>query len=259
MKKPIIVFSMIIVISISFATVIGVQCFSIIYTNKTENKIADPIESIDSEEDINSAQLLDKDPVIFVHGIIGGYGLTPFDTMRTRLLMDGWGVNDLFEIYYRDPIFASNVDNAMQLAAYVQYVRAITGHNQVDIVTHSMGGLSARYYIKFLGGAAFVDDLVTLGAPHHGTIMAMTPISLLSLGGMECAPGSPFLTALNMGDETPGFVDYTCLYSMTDEMIQPYLTATLIGATNRGVFLCGHVGLLSNPTLYYYTREAIRY
>ena len=37
------------------------------------------------------------------------------------------------------------------------------------MVGHSQGGMMPRYYIKFLGGADKVDDLVGLAPSNHGT------------------------------------------------------------------------------------------
>ena len=37
------------------------------------------------------------------------------------------------------------------------------------MVGHSQGGMMPRYYIKFLGGAEVVDDLVGLAPSNHGT------------------------------------------------------------------------------------------
>jgi hypothetical protein len=44
--------------------------------------------------------------------------------------------------------------------------------------------------------------------------------------------GSHFLTALNRGDETPGDVDYTSVFSQNDELVQPPSSARLDGAVN---------------------------
>ena len=38
------------------------------------------------------------------------------------------------------------------------------------MVGHSQGGMMPRYYIKFLGGAGKVDDLVGLSPSNHGTV-----------------------------------------------------------------------------------------
>jgi triacylglycerol esterase/lipase EstA (alpha/beta hydrolase family) len=46
--------------------------------------------------------------------------------------------------------------SAQQLAAYVQRVRETTGASEVDLVGHSQGGMLAEYYVKLLGGAAYV-------------------------------------------------------------------------------------------------------
>ena len=46
---------------------------------------------------------------------------------------------------------------------------AATGAAKVSMVGHSQGGMMPRYYIKFLGGASKVDDLVGLSPSNHGT------------------------------------------------------------------------------------------
>jgi len=40
------------------------------------------------------------------------------------------------------------------------------------MVTHSMGGVDARYYITHLGGHEKITSLTTLAAPHRGSIIA---------------------------------------------------------------------------------------
>ena len=44
-----------------------------------------------------------------------------------------------------------------------------TGAAKVSLVGHSQGGLMPRYFIKYLGGAGIVDDLVGLAPSNHGT------------------------------------------------------------------------------------------
>jgi triacylglycerol lipase len=40
----------------------------------------------------------------------------------------------------------------------------------VDLISHSMGGLSTRYYVKNTGRRReSADDFVSLGGPNHGT------------------------------------------------------------------------------------------
>lgn len=200
-----------------------------------------------------------KDPVIFVHGWVLGYGLTPWDTMKDYLVKNGWPANRLFEIYFTDPIWASNVTNAQELSSFVDWVLKVTGAKKVDLVCHSMGGLSSRYYIKFLGGTSKVDTYVAIGTPQHGTIMAPLGVivTLGSAGCIEMTPGSDFLKKLNSGDETPGYVKYWSFGSKTDELVQPYTTIALSGATNRWVNCCEHIALVCNDTILQWTKEAL--
>ena len=199
-------------------------------------------------------------PIILVHGYIGGYGLTPWYKLKSRLISWGCPSSKIFEMRFSDAIFASNVDNAYELRDYVNYVLSVTGASKVDIIGHSMGGLSSRYYIKFLGGMYKVDDYVSLGTPQKGTIMAILPITWVTKGGVEMIPGSSFLNTLNSGDETPGSVHYTAIYAYWDELVQPYWNAKLYdGATNKGKYWVGHIGLLFDYTVAYWTRDAVKY
>ena len=104
------------------------------------------------------------------------------------------------------------------------------------MVGHSQGGLMPRYYIKYLGGARYVDDLIGLAPSHHGT----TVINAQMFDGQDgsaysctaCAQqvaGSSFLTALNAGDETPGAVDYTNIVTRYDEVVVPFTSGYLEG------------------------------
>jgi triacylglycerol lipase len=246
-----------------FSTFIGIQSFATFGASKEvsneandeETPIAETTIAVEETQLETSAA---RNPVILCHGFIGGYGLTPWGIMKDRLVRDGWNQDQIFEIYYKDPVFASNVQNAQELAAYVQNVLKLTGANKVDLIAHSMGGLSARYYIKFLGGVNYVDDYVSLGTPQHGTLLADIPLlPLLSAGAIEMRPGSTFLTKLNNGDETPGSVSYTSIYSYIDELVFPYTTCKLNdGAANKGCW-SEHVYLVFHSGAYEWTRNAI--
>jgi triacylglycerol esterase/lipase EstA (alpha/beta hydrolase family) len=121
------------------------------------------------------------------------------------------------------------VGSADELKAFVAKVLDSTGAEKVSMVGHSQGGMMPRYYIKFLGGARYVDDLVGLAPSNHGTTV---PVGS-SGSGFECqaclqqAAGSPFLARLNAGDETPGDVDYTNVVTTHDEVVVPYTSGYL--------------------------------
>src|SRR3712207_8824925 len=51
-------------------------------------------------------------------------------------------------------------------SAHIERICAQTGHDQVHVVGHSLGGLIARYHAQRPGGAERLRSLVTLGPPH---------------------------------------------------------------------------------------------
>lgn len=54
----------------------------------------------------------------------------------------------------------------------VQRVRAKTGARKVHMVGMSLGGLIGLYYLKRMGGAAFVERFVSVGGPLNGSSVA---------------------------------------------------------------------------------------
>ena len=125
-------------------------------------------------------------------------------------------------------------DSAIQLRDFVDRVREATGAERVSIVGHSQGGLMARYYIKFLGGAEAVDDLIGLAPSNHGTTLALAaPVgNLICPACTQQAAGSDFLAELDVGDETPGPVSYTQVETRYDEIVMPYTSAFLAPGPN---------------------------
>ncbi|MEV0144665.1 MULTISPECIES: alpha/beta fold hydrolase [unclassified Nonomuraea] len=146
------------------------------------------------------------EPVILVHGWNG----TPdaFAPMKTALEQAG------HPTYAIDLPGEENVANASAIAALVEQVRQTHGADKVSLVGHSMGGLSARHYLKSLGGAAKTLGYVSMGTGQRG----YWPACLLptAQGGQMC-PTSTFMRQLNSGDPTPGAVRYTVLASSLDE------------------------------------------
>ncbi len=62
-------------------------------------------------------------------------------------------------------------------AALVQFLEEID-ERRIIIIGHSMGGLDARYALSKLGANAHVSALVTVGTPHHGSVLADAASSL---------------------------------------------------------------------------------
>lgn len=190
-------------------------------------------------------------PIVFVHGWNGA--AWNWDTMISRFEADGYSRASLFAWQYNTS--QSNATTAEQLEDFIASVRQKTGAATVDVVTHSMGGLSSRYYLKNLGGQSYVDDWVSMGGPNHGTDTANL---CFSAACADMRIGSPFLTALNSGDETPGAVSYGTFWSSCDTTINPDSSVSLSGARNTHVGCVGHVALLSDLGTYRGVRDFVR-
>jgi triacylglycerol lipase len=156
--------------------------------------------------------------------------------------------------------------SAGELRDFVDRVLAATRARKVSLVGHSQGGMMPRYYVKFLGGAGKVDDLIGLAPSNHGT---SNPGALLLDGVGVCyscgqqATGSAFLTDLNAGDETPGNVSYTAIETRYDEVVIPYTSAFLSGATNVllqdrcPLDVAEHLGIIYDAVALRWVRNAL--
>ena len=113
-------------------------------------------------------------------------------------------------------------------------VMAARSSELVDVIGHSQGGVVARWAIKYFAARRLVDDLVELAAPNHGTLAADEAIAAHKsfVACWQLRPGARFLAALNDGDESPGPVSFTSIYTVNDEVIRPVTSSILAGASN---------------------------
>jgi triacylglycerol lipase len=196
----------------------------------------------------------------------GTYGASSWLLIGPQLAQLGYCVSTLT---YGNDETADIAASANQLARYVDRLLARTGAKRVSIVGHSEGGMMPRYYIKFLGGAARVANLVALAPSNHGTLNPTTFGGAL-IGCLACAQqqaGSAFLTQLNSGDETPPPVNYTVIETMYDEVLVPYTSALLSGPSARvtNVVLqqqcpsdiIGHLGITSDRVALQWVENAL--
>lgn len=191
-----------------------------------------------------------SDPIVFVHGWNGSG--SDWNTMAGRFEADGWPASHLDQWNYDS--HRSNVTTAHELADEIDRVLAATGADKVDVVTHSMGGLSSRYYAKELGGAAKIDAWVSLGGPNHGTTSAN---ACFDTSCQEMRIGSDFLTGLNSGDETPGGARYATWWSPCDNIINPDSSVSLSGARNTETACMSHLALVDDATVYGQVRDMV--
>jgi triacylglycerol lipase len=189
-----------------------------------------------------SADPCARRPLILIHGHY--YTNASLTVLRDRFLADGWPKNRVVMLDVRERDCTH--EWAVALSRKVEALLRATGCPTVDVVAHSRGGLAAREYIRFLGGAPRVAHLVTLGTPHHG---AWTSRGCPGCGCREMRPGSAYLKRLNGGDQTPGPTAYTSIVSLSDTVVSPR-SAWLKGARNVEVRGVTHTGLLRSRSVY---------
>lgn len=198
-----------------------------------------------------SSTPLEHDPVLFVHGY--GENRDFFCPMIDRFREDGWAERELYAYSYS--FVLSHASNADEIRQQIDRILSETRAAKVDIIAHSAGSVSSRYYLKNLAGTAKVDAWVSLAGPNHGTDTALncnfTPC-------VEIRIGSQFLADLNSGDETPGLVRYATWWSACDETINPDSSVPLAGAANQQSACIAHGQFFTDPVVYQQVRDWIQ-
>jgi triacylglycerol esterase/lipase EstA (alpha/beta hydrolase family) len=206
-----------------------------------------------------------REAVLLVHGT----GLTPEESW-------GWNYAKLLPPAGYDVCTVALPNRAMtDIQVSAEYVAfaiddvAAKTHHAIAVITHSQGGMEARWAVRWWRTArANVDDLVLLASPNHGIAAADA-----CADSDNCWPavwqmtsGAHFIHALNSVDETPGAVSVTNLYSRSDELVEPSSTVPLAGnhVSNVAVQdLCPHVvhhaGMLHDAAVFALVLDALRH
>ena len=193
---------------------------------------------------------LAHDPILFIHG--WNASSSTWNTMVSRFKADGWTSAELANWSYN--FRQSNATTATLIQQKVDSIIRVTGATKVDIITHSMGTLSARYYVRNLGGDGKVDALVSLGGANHGTTTASI---CFDVSCVEMRPNSAFLTDLNSVDETWGTPRYATWWSNCDEVINPHSSVLLAGAINSQTACISHSALHEDAGVYQQVRDLV--
>ncbi|MDP1729237.1 MAG: hypothetical protein Q8L27_03485 [archaeon] len=182
-------------------------------------------------------------PVIFIHGHASENGakivqgsLATFNTMQSYFSQNGYIVKDILypektteltkgiwsyckpvavRITYYEGISTgtaiqyknSIADYSPILSREIDAILTATNKDRAVIVSHSMGGVLSRYYIKNNGGSSKINKLITISSPHYGVRdsldLAASFVGLFKqYESTEMKSGSPFLNALNFPSDS---------------------------------------------------------
>jgi len=176
-------------------------------------------------------------PVVLVHGVLVNDGVW---LSLLRFLVSNGGA-PIYTINYGPPL-ADIEWFAEQLHTRIEAIRAATGAERVVLVAHSMGGLVSRAYLRRFG-AARVAKLITIGAPHHGSMLAWSfPGTCLA----QMRPGNAWLTDLNRDENRTAPVPTTSIWSRHDSMVAPQASSVLGNAENIALVGVAHNALLGD-------------
>ncbi len=166
--------------------------------------------------------------------------------------------------------------SAKELSSFVNNVLSKTKASKVDLVGHSQGGMMPNYYIKDLGGAAKVNELIGLAPSNHGTtldgvtnLIEKFPFATELVTGLLEFLGAPSLTEqtensafmkklFGAGEPVVAGVKYVVIETSHDEVVTPYQHAFLSGAGVTNILIqeqcpadpVAHIGMFDDsPSL----------
>jgi triacylglycerol lipase len=226
---------------------------------------------------ISKVTTQNQNPILFLHGYTE-WGSMVWDKMKKWFEDDEWPKTMLYAYDFDDTLNCSrqaNINNANEIKQWVDDILNETGADKIDLVGHSMGGISSRYYIKFLGGIDTVDDYVSLGSPHHGNPNfhcgreGVKEVALHLNEGDE-TPGGKLNDTLGIrydpiwieenitynGAHIPGEINYTSIYS-PDDGLCPDTSSPLDGAYNISIDNVAHSLLHQDWSVYKLVRVAV--
>lgn len=175
-------------------------------------------------------------PVLLVPGYMCNRGLWWW--LRRRLRAAGHAVAT---VTLETPI--SDIDRlADGLGRRIDALLAETGADRVVLVTHSMGGLVARALLARPGAAERVAHFVTIGGPHHGTVLA--PLGW-GRNAAQMRVDSVWLAALNRVERPP--VPTRVVRSDGDTIVVPPVSSRLDGVEEVVLPAIGHLSMVLSP------------
>ena len=189
-------------------------------------------------------------PVLLIHGFFCNRGFWWY--IRRGLAARGAGFCETVDL---EPPFGDIDGYAPALRRAVDRLISQSRQPKVALVCHSMGGLAARSLMA--ADPAFAEKIamiVTLGTPHHGTVLAW-----LARGTniREMRPNSTWLQRLNH-QPGPTAVYRASIYSHYDDIVAPQESSRLEGWRNVGLAGPGHLAMAFSPTILRHVTGEIR-
>jgi len=165
-------------------------------------------------------------PVVFVHGFLDTWYTPWWGKMESHMKRLGLLPDEIYAVN-KGSVPGTTVKSPRRYAELVgekvEEVRDEHGE-RVNLLGHSMGGLDSRWYVEQMDGDEHVDTVVTLGTPHHGTLVSRW--AWFTPGGRDMTMSSDLIRTLKR-DGVADSVEYVAAWSPSDELVKPKRSAKL--------------------------------
>jgi triacylglycerol lipase len=146
-----------------------------------------------------------------------------------------------------EPVIGGIDDYVPMIHQAIERLCSETGSKRIAVVAHSMGGLAVRAYLRVHGDKR-IAKAITLGTPHHGTVLAHFGVGLNTHQMRHTVTeqegvASEWLRALAAGEAPSVYRLFVSIYSHHDNIISPQTSSHLEGAKNIEFHAIGHVAL----------------
>jgi triacylglycerol lipase len=186
-------------------------------------------------------------PVLLLHGYGCNAGFWYATHQRLNQCTISHAAIDL------SPVFGSIDAPLDAVHEAVKQLLQSSGQSQLILVGHSMGGLVARSYLRKFGTHQ-IAKVITLGTPHHGTLLAKLGIGE-NCKEMQCTKidgtlsESDWLRSLATSENLPKRALLTSIYSLHDNIIAPQTSSHLDGAKHYVFTGIGHMTLCQHDAV----------
>lgn len=188
-------------------------------------------------------------PVLAVHGYLSNRAIL----RDVTLALEQAGQGPVHAVTL-EAIFAGIDTVAGLLEREIDALLEATGHAQLILVCHSMGGLAARRVMRGRLGNR-VARLITIASPHHGTVLARIGIGT---NARQMRADGAWVGKLSQDEAGTWPCPVTSIWSAHDNLVVPQETSRLEGAKNIVLAGHGHVAILFAPDLLRLVVEEVR-
>ena len=188
-------------------------------------------------------------PVLLVHGV----------GLRDWKYFNYWGrIPNALEregaaVYYGNQDSLGSVEyNGEILQKNIEKLLSETGHEKVNIIAHSKGGLEARYMISSLGMSEKVASLTTVATPHRGSktvdlflklprVFFKVAAFFANIAGRCLGDKTPDFYAVSIHLSTEHLTEFNRRNPDADSVYYQSYGAVMRNAFSDIIFFCSHI------------------